>query len=43
MARQPMWVTFCHLPEKGRREIEETVDRRDSRGAVKAGQGKKGK
>ena len=22
-SRQPMWVIFCHLPEKGRRDIEE--------------------
>ena len=23
---QPLWVILCHLPEKGRREIEETVE-----------------
>ena len=26
MTRQPLWVILCHLPEKGRREIEETVE-----------------
>ena len=24
--RQPLWVIWCHLPEKGRREIEEIVE-----------------
>ena len=24
--RQPLWVILCHLPEKGRREIEEIVE-----------------
>ena len=23
--RQPLWVILCRLPEKGRKEIEETV------------------
>ena len=26
MTRQPLWVILCHLPQKGRREIEEVVD-----------------
>ena len=26
MACQPLWVIVCHLPEKGRREIEEIVE-----------------
>ena len=26
MTRQPLWVILCHLPEKGRREIEEIVE-----------------
>ena len=26
MTRQPLWVILCHLPEKGRKEIEEIVD-----------------
>ena len=24
--RQPLWVILCHLPEKGRTEIEEIVE-----------------
>ena len=24
--RQPLWVILCHLPEKGRREIEEIAE-----------------
>ena len=24
--RQPLWVILCHLPEKGRKEIEEIVE-----------------
>ena len=24
--RQPLWVVLCRLPEKGRIEIEETVE-----------------
>ena len=23
MSRQPLWVILCHLPDKGRKEIEE--------------------
>ena len=26
MTRQPLWVILCHLPETGRREIEEIVE-----------------
>ena len=26
MTRQPLWVILCHLPEKGRKEIEEIVE-----------------
>ena len=26
MTRQALWVIFYHLPEKGRRETEETVE-----------------
>ena len=25
MTRQPLWVILCHLPEKGRKQIEEIV------------------
>ena len=27
MAHQPLWVILCHLPEKGRKEIEEMKER----------------
>ena len=26
MTRQPLWVILCHLPEKGRKEVEEIVE-----------------
>ena len=26
MTHQPLWVILCHLPEKGRKEIEEIVE-----------------
>ena len=26
MTLQPLWVIFCSLPEKGKREIEEIVE-----------------
>ena len=26
MIHQPLWVILCHLPEKGRKEIEEIVE-----------------
>ena len=26
MTHQPLWVILCRLPEKGRKEIEETVE-----------------
>ena len=30
---QPLWVILCHLPEKGRKEIEEMKERdREERG-----------
>ena len=37
MTHQPLWVILCHLPEKGRKEIEEIVEElkekdRDERG-----------
>ena len=35
MTLQPLWVILCHLPEKGRREIEEIV------GEMKEAQGRK--
>ena len=35
MTRQPLWVIFCRLPEKGRKEKEE------SRGDEREGKGRK--
>ena len=29
MTHQPLWVILCHIPEKGRREIEEIVEERN--------------
>ena len=26
MTCQPLWVILCHLPEKGRKEVEEIVE-----------------
>ena len=26
MTHQPLWAILCHLPEKGRKEVEETVE-----------------
>ena len=26
MTPQPLWVILCHLPEKGRKEIEDIVE-----------------
>ena len=31
MTRQLLWVILCHLPEKGRREIEEIVEKMNER------------
>ena len=38
---QPLWVIFCCLPEKGRREIEETVDEMKERDRKEKGTGMK--
>ena len=32
---QPLWVILCHLPEKGRREIEEIVEEMKERDGEK--------
>ena len=29
MSHQPLWVILCHLPEKGRKEVEEEMKERD--------------
>ena len=31
MTRQLLWVILCHLPEKGRREIEQIVEKMNER------------
>ena len=38
--RQPLWVILCHLPEKGRKEIEEEMKERNRE---ERGTGMKGK
>ena len=38
--RQPLWVIFCRLPGKGRRDIEETEEEMKER---VPGTGEKGK
>ena len=40
MTLQPLWVVFCHLPEKGRKEIVEEMKERDRE---ERGTGMKGK
>ena len=43
MTRQPLWVILCHLPEKGRKEIEELVKEMKERDREEKGTGMKGK
>ena len=31
MTRQPLWVILCHHPEKGRKELEEIVEKMKER------------
>ena len=37
----PLWVILCHLPEKGRKEIEETVEELKERDRQERGTGMK--
>ena len=39
MTLQPLWVILCHLPEKGRKEIEEIVDEMKERDREERGTG----
>ena len=39
--RQPLWVIFCRLPEKGRSEIEEAVKEMKERDSGERGTGMK--
>ena len=41
MTHQPLWVSLCHLPEKGRREIEEIVEEMKERNREERGTGMK--
>ena len=41
MTRQPLWVILCRLPEKGRKEIEETVEEMKKRDREERGTGVK--
>ena len=41
MTRQPLWVILCHLPEKGRKEIEEIVEEMKERDREERGTGMK--
>ena len=39
--RQPLWVILCHLPEKGRRVIEDIVEEMKERNREETGTGMK--
>ena len=39
--RQPLWVILCHLPHKGRKEIEEIEEEMKERGSEERGTGMK--
>ena len=41
MTCQPLWVILCHLPEKGRKEIEEIVEEMKERDRQERGPGMK--
>ena len=41
MTRQPLWVILCHLPEKGRNDIEEIVEEMKERDREERGTGMK--
>ena len=36
--RQPLWLILCHLPEKGRKEIEEKVEKMKDRDREETGE-----
>ena len=40
-ARPPLWVILCRLPEKGRKEIEEIVEKMKERDREERGTGMK--
>ena len=39
--RQPLWVILCHLPERGRKEIEEIVEEMKEKDRKEKGTGMK--
>ena len=41
MTCQPLWVILCHLPEKGRKEMEEIVEGMKERDREERGTGMK--
>ena len=41
MTHQPLWVILCHLPENGRKEIEEIVEEMKERDREERGTGMK--
>ena len=41
MTHQPFWVILCHLPEKGRKDIEEKVEEMKERVREERGTGMK--
>ena len=41
MTRQPLWIILCHLPEKGRKEIEEIVEKINEKDREERGTGMK--
>ena len=43
MTRQPLWVILCHLPEKGSKEMAETVEKMKERDREERGIGMKEK
>ena len=41
--RQPLWIILCRLPEKGRKEIEEIVEKMKGSDSAERGTGMKEK
>ena len=39
--RQPLWVILCHLPEKGRKQVEEILEEMKERDREERGAGMK--
>ena len=41
MTGQPLWIILCHLPEKGRKEIEEIGEKINEKDREERGTGMK--